>query len=411
MGIAADTIDTALASILRPGQEIVIGQALGTPTQLLTALPRHLDRLQGSRILVGWVLSDFPALPGVNIDSFFPSGPFGSEAGLAQRNARYLRTTLYELASAFDRGTRPVDVVLAQAAPLREGAYSLGVTLDFVHPAAMRAQHVVLEINPHTPRTGPYSTIAAAPHVIALEAGEGPAEASGAMRAGQEALAANLLPWIPDQATLEFGIGQWFPPLVSQLAVSRRRLRVHTGQVGKWVRQFIDAGALDDEAPIVGTGAAGDADFYQYIDGNPRIELRPATLTHDPATLSRLPLFRAMNSVFEVDLLGQANSELAPNGALGGIAGLPDFARGARANPEGLSIVVLASTARGQSRIVPRVACPIPSLASGEIDVIVTEQGSADLRGLAPADRAAAIIAVADEAHRPALAQAARALP
>ncbi|WP_157220737.1 acetyl-CoA hydrolase/transferase C-terminal domain-containing protein [Flavisphingomonas formosensis] len=407
--MATEAIDEALSRILRPGQTIVIGQALGTPMQLVAALPRHLDRLQGSRILLGWVLSDFPDLPGVAIDSFFPSGPFGSEAGLAQRNARYLRSTLHDLAKALASGSRPVDVAMAQATPPRDGAYSLGVTLDFVHPAAARARHVVLEINPNTPWTGPRSTIEAAEHVIAV-AGDGPALSGGVLRAGQEALAANLLPWIPDGATLEFGIGQWFPPLVAQLAAARRNLRLHTGQIGQWVRQLIDADALNPDMPIIGTGAAGDAEFYRFLDRHPGIELWPATMTHDPEHLRRLPLFRAVNSVFEVDLLGQANSELAPNGALGGIAGLPDFARGACANPEGLSVVVLASTARGQSRIVPKVGIPVPSLASGEIDVIVTEQGSADLRGLSPADRAAAIIAIADETHRPALTEAAFAI-
>lgn len=402
-----EAIDAVLASVLRPGQQIVIGQALGTPMQLVSALPRHIERLQGSRILVGWVLSGFPELPGVAVDAFFPSGPFASADGLAQRNGRYLRTTLYELASALESGSRPVDVALAQATPARDGRHSLGVTVDFIHPAAQRAQHVVLEVNPLTPWTGEHGTIAAGPNVIAVS-GDGAGHSGGALRAGQEAFATHLLPWIPDGATLEFGIGQWFPPLVPQLAASRRSLRLHTGQVGQWVRQLIDAGALDSGTPIVGTGAAGDADFYRFIDANPAIELSPATMTHDPARLKSLPLFRAVNSVFEVDLLGQANSELAPNGAMGGIAGLPDFARGASANPEGLSIVVLSSTARDQSRIVPRVSSPIPSLASGEIDVIVTEHGSADLRGLSPADRASAIVGLADPAHRPALAEIAR---
>ena len=41
--------DEALAQVLRPGQDIVVGQAWGTPRSLVAALPRHLARLQGSR--------------------------------------------------------------------------------------------------------------------------------------------------------------------------------------------------------------------------------------------------------------------------------------------------------------------------------------------------------------------------
>lgn len=403
-------IDRVLRDVLRPGQDIVIGQALGTPVHLVAALARHVDLLRGSRICLGWVLGDFPELPGVHIDAFFPSGPFSTQAELERRGGRYLRSTLYELASALESGARKADVVLAQATPPRNGRYSLGVTLDFIHPAACRADHVILEVSAQTPWTGPHSTIAAAPHVHAIPVDQGPMPVPTAQRAGQEALAANLLPWIPDGATLEFGIGQWFPPLVGRLAHARRGLRLHTGQIGQWVRQLIDAGALKPGTPIVGTGASGDADFYAFLHDNPHVQLWPATRTHDPARLASLPRFRAVNSVYEVDLLGQANSEVAPGGTIGGIAGLPDFARGAMVNPDGLSIVVLAATARGRSRIVPRLASPQPSLRRGEIDIVVTEYGSADLRGLTARARAAAIIEIAAEEHRPALLDAASAM-
>lgn len=408
MNTSDETIDRALARILRPGQEIVIGQSLGAPFRLISALERHIDRLQGSRICLGLVMQDFPDLPGVTIDAFFPSGPFATEERLKQRNGRYLRTTLFELATAFQNGTRRVDVALAQATPVKDGFHSLGITLDFIHPAATRAEHVLLEVNANTPWTGPRSTIAAAPHVISVDVDDGPMETRNALRSGQQELAENLLPWIPDGATLEFGIGQWFPPLVDHLAHARRGLRLHTGQVGSWVRQLIDAGALDETIPIVGTGASGDAEFYAYMNNNDRIELWPATMTHDPALLATLPKFRAVNSVFEVDLFGQANSELSSAGTIGGIAGLPDFARGAVANPEGLSIVVLGATAKGNSRIVPRVSCAQPSLASGEIDIIVTEFGSADFRGLTAGDRAEALIKIAAPEHRPLLAESYR---
>jgi acyl-CoA hydrolase len=48
------------------------------------------------------------------------------------------------------------------------------------------------------------------------------------------------------------------------------------------------------------------------------------------------------------------------------------------------------------------------SLDAGAVDVVVTEHGSADLRGRDARDRAAALLGVAAPAHRPALERAAR---
>jgi acyl-CoA hydrolase len=398
-------IDEVLARVLEPGQSIVVGQALGAPRQLIAALPRHLDRLRGSRILLGMVQADFPELPGTVIESFFPTGPFASRQGLQQRNAHYLRLTLHELVCSLQDVSRPVDVALAQGSVARNGAHSLGVTVDFIHAAASRARHVVLETHPDTPWTGPGTTIPQSALVHAIPVETGPLEPTpGEPRAG-EIIAENLLPWIPDGATLEFGIGQWFPPLIANLSATRKGLRINTGQLGPWLKQLIEAGALDEAVPAVGTGAAGTADFYRFLDCSPVARLEPALFTHDPARLRALPAFRAINSVFEVDLLGQANSEVTGSGGLGGIGGLPDFARGAVANPDGLSIVVLSATAKGRSRIVPRVTSEIPSLAVGEIDVVVTEFSSADLRGLRARDRAEALIAVAAPEHRASLSQ------
>ncbi len=89
-------------------------------------------------------------------------------------------------------------------------------------------------------------------------------------------------------------------------------------------------------------------------------------------------------------------------------AGAGDFARGARLSLAGLSVVALASTHAGHAGrtrfcIVPRLEDGIASLFRGNVDVVVTEHGAADLRGLCVHDRAEALATVADPAFRPAL--------
>ncbi len=93
---------------------------------------------------------------------------------------------------------------------------------------------------------------------------------------------------------------------------------------------------------------------------------------------------------------------------MSGIGGAADFARGARLSPDGLSIVALPSSfARNtRSRIVPRLGDGIASLTRIDIDVVSTEHGAADLRGLCVHSRAEALIEVADPAFRPSLTDA-----
>ena len=107
----------------------------------------------------------------------------------------------------------------------------------------------------------------------------------------------------------------------------------------------------------------------------------------------------------DVDLSGR--TILVCGVARGGIGGAADFARGARLSPGGLSIVALPSSfgRTARSRIVPKLD-GVASLSRTDIDVVVTEHGAADLRGLCVHGRAEALVAVADPAFQGALADA-----
>lgn len=95
-----------------------------------------------------------------------------------------------------------------------------------------------------------------------------------------------------------------------------------------------------------------------------------------------------MNTALEVDIYGNVNStHVSGTKMMNGIGGSGDFARNAR-----LGIFVTKSYAKGGniSSIVPMVSHV--DHTEHDVDVIVTEQGVADLRGLAPKERAALII-------------------
>ena len=118
-----------------------------------------------------------------------------------------------------------------------------------------------------------------------------------------------------------------------------------------------------------------------------KILMRPAEISNSPEVIRRLGVI-AMNTALEADIFGNVNStHVLGTRMMNGIGGSGDFTRNAY-----LSIFSCPSTSKGGliSNIVPMVAHPDHSEHS--VDVIVTDQGIADLRHLDPVDRAHAII-------------------
>jgi succinate CoA transferase len=127
---------------------------------------------------------------------------------------------------------------------------------------------------------------------------------------------------------------------------------------------------------------AEDMDFFA-----PRIVLRPQEISNNPAVVRQLGVI-AMNTALEVDLYGHVNStHVCGQTMINGIGGSGDFTRNAY-----LSIFLCPSVARGGriSTIVPM--CPHVDHNEHSVQVVVTEQGLADLRGLAPRERARLLI-------------------
>ncbi len=126
---------------------------------------------------------------------------------------------------------------------------------------------------------------------------------------------------------------------------------------------------------------AGMADFRD------KIILRPQEISNHPELIRRLGCI-AMNGMIEADIHGAVNStHLMGSRIQNGIGGSGDFARNAY-----ISVFMSPSTAKGGkiSAIVP-MASHVDHIVQ-DVQVIVTEQGLADLRGLSPKQRAKAII-------------------
>jgi len=129
-------------------------------------------------------------------------------------------------------------------------------------------------------------------------------------------------------------------------------------------------------------------EFFSKLENyKDKIIFRPQEISNHPEIIRRMGLI-AINTALEFDIYGNVNStHVGGTHMMNGIGGSGDFARNAM-----YSIFVTKSIAKDGkiSSVVPMVSHVDHS--EHDVQILVTEQGLADLRGLAPRERAELII-------------------
>ncbi len=295
-----------------------------------------------------------------------------------------------------------IDAALFMASPPdADGNCNFGPIVDFLAELWPRIPIRVAHINPRLPRT-------AGPCAIPFGALTAYVEGEQDLLGGSDrlddpvsqAIGGAVACYIQDGATIQTGLGK-IPTAALRALTGRRNLKIHSGLIPEAVVDLEDAGALAPGVSVTGGVAIGSRRLYDRVSG-PAYRFHPVSTTHSPRVLADIGHFVTLNSAMEVDLFGQAFAEMGPSGLVSGPGGASDFARGARASG-GLRIVALAAQAGGGK--ISRIAAPGEgsgpvSLGRMDTDIVVTEYGSADLRGLDHGERANALIAIAPPGHR-----------
>ena len=178
-------------------------------------------------------------------------------------------------------------------------------------------------------------------------------------------------------------------------------LEVYTEVIQDGMFDLADAGKLKiASGTALSPSPAGLKRFYSDVEKYKKVMmLRPQEVSNNPEIVRRLGVI-AMNTAIEVDIYGNVNStHICGTKMMNGIGGSGDFARNAY-----LTIFYTPSLGKGGkiSSVVPMVSHH--DHTEHDVDVIITEQGVADLRGKAPRERALEIInKAAHPSYRPLL--------
>ncbi len=210
-------------------------------------------------------------------------------------------------------------------------------------------------------------------------------------------LPANLLP-------LQSGVGNVANAVMADLEHGHfTDMSAYTEVLQDGMLSLIKSGKLTmASATALSLSEEATKEFLDNIDFyRDRIVLRPQEISNHPEVIRRLGII-AMNGMIEADIYGNVNStHIMGTSIMNGIGGSGDFARNAY-----ISFFMTPSVAKGGA-----ISCIVPMVShvdhtEHDVQVIVTEQGLADLRGLSPKQRAKVVIEnCAHPVYKPALAE------
>ncbi|WP_433633626.1 acetyl-CoA hydrolase/transferase C-terminal domain-containing protein [Halomicrococcus sp. NG-SE-24] len=199
-------------------------------------------------------------------------------------------------------------------------------------------------------------------------------------------------PLFNESLRIQFGVGSLGNALMGALgdADFGDRSLIYFGEVFQdGLLDLLDDGTLHAaSATSLALSNDGQERLFEHVEQYAQnVVLRPADLSNNSTLIDRFGVV-SVNSALEIDLFGHVNStHINGTHAMNGVGGSGDFNRHSP-----LAVLALSSTATNKdiSRIVPMV--PHVDHTEHDIDVVITEQGVADLRGKAPRETAASLI-------------------
>jgi len=208
---------------------------------------------------------------------------------------------------------------------------------------------------------------------------------------------------VPDGATLQLGFGG-IPNAAAYYLMGHKDLGIHTELFCSSMVDLIEKGVVTGRRKTIHprknvfTNVLGTRKTYEFINDNPSMESYPVSYTNEPSVVAQNDNFISINSILEVDLLGQCNAEYLGGSQFSGTGGQLDFVRGAFNSRGGKSILAFYSTARNGevSRVVPRFETgTVVTTPRMDTNYLVTEHGVVNLKGKSTRDRVLDIISIA----------------
>ncbi len=379
---------------IKNGSRVFVGTGCGEPQRLIKAMVGN--RLIQDIVIyqmLSWTfaqyMDDDDFLDRFSLKLFFIS--YYMRQATFEGKIDYIPVYLSQIPELFSSKEIGLDVALIQVSPPdRFGFCSLGISVDITLSGMQNAETVIAQVNPEMPRTWGDSLV----HVDELDyliTHKEPLLEALPESKNQEVIKRighYIQQLVDDGATLQIGFGHLPDAVVSYLS-DKKDLGMHTQVLTDGLLPLFEKKAVTNRKKtllpgrVVASLCMGSRKLYDYVDNNPMFYFRSSEFVNDPNVIAKNDNFISISSALEVDLTGQICSDSKDYLFYSGIGDQVDFIRGSSMSKGGFSIIVIPSTAENGkvSRIVPHLSEGAGvATTRGDIDIVVTEYGIAELR-------------------------------
>lgn len=391
-----DKVLTAAESVkkIKNGSRVFIGTGCGEPQQLIRSM---VEDAAIQDIIIYQMLSstlaeyvnDDTFLARFSIKLFFISLRMRQAA--FEGKIDYIPVYLSQIPKIFENQEIGLDVALIQVSPPDDHGYcSLGISVDITLSGMRNAKLVIAQINKDMPRTWGDSIV----HVDDLDylvPFDEPVVESLPESKNQKVVErighyVNML--VDDGATLQIGFGH-LPDAIMPYLADKKDLGIHTQVITDGLLPLFEKKVITNKKKsylpnkVLASLCMGSRKLYDHVHNNPNFYFKSSEFVNDPNIIAMHDNFISISSALEVDLTGQVCTDSKGYLIYSGIGDQVDFIRGSAMSKGGFSIIIIPSTAQDGkvSRIVTHLSEGAGvATTRGDIDIIVTEYGIAELR-------------------------------
>ena len=401
---------TDATKLIKSEDKVWAGGLLSTPVLFLLELEKRVKEVENCELYTGLITHQYGFLKPEFRRSFKHISLFmGPIERKIQKtgNVEMINFHFSHFPQLFNQ-IQPNVMVVEMTPPNEEGYMSMGACGGVGNNEAMKhADTIIAVINKHQPyiagddnliHVDQVTHITEGHHSVAGPKGGEPSEL-------EKTIASHVIPYVKDGMTLQIGIGT-ISNAMGMALKDHQDLGIHTEMFTESMMALCKAGAVSGDKKnykpnkIITAFTAGSQELIDYVHNNPEIEIGNVSTVVNPYEIAKNDNFVSINTCIMADLTGQIASEGIGFRQISGSGGQVDFIRGAQMSKGGLSILCLASLHKGKDGLASTIRVALPAgtpvtTPRNDVQIIATEYGSADLRGLTVPQRVEALIQIA----------------
>lgn len=401
--------------VVKSGDWIDYTSSLGKPVLLDRALAKRRDELFDVKIRGNLIYGPIEVAECDESQEHFIYHTWhcsAYERKLCDRGLCYFIPMVFHNNAAYYQYFLNVNVVMVSVSPMdKHGYFNYSVNTGVAAPIVRNADIVIVEVNEHMPKVhGGYDEcihVSEVDYIVEGEHDPFPAAPRYEPTDIDRRIAANLLPYICDGATLQLGVGS-MPNAVGEILAESdlKDLGMHTELCSDAYLHLYNAGKLTNKKKTIDKGkgvfgnAIGSPELYEWLDDNHGVAAYPLEYVNRPYVIAQIDNMVSINSCVAVDLYGQVSSESYGVRQISGTGGQLDFLVGASSSKGGKAFICMSSTFKDKkgilhSRVLPQFNGDIITSPRSQVYFLATEYGVINMEGKSTWERAEDLISIA----------------